>query len=589
MSQPIEDYALIGDGRTAALVGRDGSLDWLCWPRFDSEACFAKLLGTAEHGSWSINPAQPARVTRRYLADTLVLQTEFETDTGAVSLLDFMPVGAAGSSVIRIVIGQRGSVPMRTMLAPRFDYGALMPWVEPCADGVVARAGADAMVLRAPVAFAASPRGASAQFSVGSGQRLAFVLSYGASHAPLPARLDAEGALTDTTGYWQRWIGRFERPTQWPDAVRRSLLTLRALIHQPTGALIAAPTTSVPEQAGGTSNWDYRYCWLRDTTFTLTALLNAGYHEEAAAWRDWILRAIAAEPSKMQVVYRVDGTRDVSERTIDWLPGYHWSAPVRIGNVAAHQHQGDVYGEVIDALELATRAGIPQSAHGMHVERAIIEHLEQVWNTAGQGLWESRGEPRHYTYARVMAWVGVDRFLRSAARHGHGEPQLLERLRALRTRIHAEVCREGYDSRRSRFVQHYGSQALDASLLLLPLVGFLPVEDPRMAGTIAAIEQELMQDGLVMRQAPHGRPGQGAFLACSCWLADCQRLQGRVDAAGATLERVLAVRNDVGLLAEEYDTGARALCGNFPQAFSHLALVNTALAFSGPMLQRGGG
>jgi len=589
MSQTIEDYALIADGATAALIGRDGSLDWLCWPRFDSEACFAKLLGHGEHGSWSIAPVEPATVTRRYMTDTMVLQTEFETSTGAVNLVDFMPIGAAAPSVIRLLIGRRGSVTMRTALAPRFNYGALMPWIEPCDDGIVARAGANAVVLRAPVALATCPGGASAEFTVGNGQRLAFVLSFGAAHAPLPAPLDAQSALTDAIGYWQRWIERFNRPTHWPDAVRRSLLTLRALTYQPTGGLIAAPTTSLPEQAGGTSNWDYRYCWLRDSTFTLTALLNAGYHDEAAAWRDWILRAIAAEPSKMQIMYRVDGTRDVSEHTLGWLPGYHWSPPVRIGNVAAGQHQVDVYGEVIDAMELATRAGIAQSAHGKHVELGIIEHLERVWNTAGPGLWESRGEPRHYTYSRVMAWVGVDRFLRSAARHGHGDAQLLERLRGLRGQIHEQVCNEGYDSRLRRFVAHYGSQSLDASLLLLPLVGFLPVEDPRVASTIAAIEQELMQDGLVMRQAPAERPGQGAFLACTCWLADCQRLQGRIEEACASIERVLMVRNDVGLLAEEYDTGAHALCGNFPQAFSHLAVVNAALAVSGPMLQRGGG
>jgi GH15 family glucan-1,4-alpha-glucosidase len=464
-----------------------------------------------------------------------------------------------------------------------------MPWLEPRADGFVARIGPDLVVLYAPVPVSADPRSTSTQFPVSMGQQLAFVLSYGASNAPAPERLDPQAALADTAGYWQRWIEHFERPTHWPDAVRRSLLTLRALTHQPTGALLAAPTSSLPERPGGADNWDYRYCWLRDSTFTITALLNAGYREEAAAWRDWILRAVGAEPSKMQIMYRVDGGRDVRERAIDWLPGYRGATPVRVGNAAAYQHQVDVYGEVIDALELATRAGIPQTEHGRHVERAVVEHLEKVWNTAGQGLWESRDEPRHYTYSRVMSWVGVDRFLRSAARHGHGEPRLLQRLRALRTQIHAEVCREGYDARLGRFVPHYGSQSLDASLLLLPLVGFLSVEDARMAGTITSIERELMQDGLVMRQAPHERPGQGAFLACTCWLADCQRMQGRTVQARETLERVLALRNEVGLLAEEYSTSANRLCGNFPQAFSHLALINAALAFSGPMLQRGGG
>jgi GH15 family glucan-1,4-alpha-glucosidase len=590
MSAPIENYALIGDGRTAALVGRDGSLDWLCWPRFDSAACFARLLGNDEHGHWSIAPAQPvAAVTRRYLDGTLVLETDFETDTGAVRLTDFMPVGTVASSVVRLVAGLRGRVTMRLEAALRFDYGALMPWIEPRPDGFVARAGADLVALRAPVAIHTDQRRSHAEFCVSGGQRLFFVLSHGASTAPVPAALDAQRALTDTCTYWQHWIARFERPTDWPEAVRRSLLTLRALIHQPTGGLVAAPTTSLPEQPGGSLNWDYRYCWLRDSTFTLTALLNAGYREEAAAWRDWILRALGAEPGKMQVVYRVDGSRDVFERSIGWLPGYQLSAPVRVGNAAACQHQVDIYGEVIDAMELATRAGIAQTPHGMHAERGIVEHLEQIWNTAGQDLWESRAPPQHYTYSRVMAWVGVDRFLRSATRHGHGDASLLERLRGLRARIHDEVCREGYDVRRCRFVQHYGGRELDASLLLLPLVGFLPVGDPRMAGTIRAIEQELLQDGLVIRQPAGAQSEQSAFLACSCWLADCQRLQGRIAEARETLERVLAVRNDVGLLAEEYRTGARALCGNFPQAFSHLALINAALAFGGPMLQRGGG
>jgi len=490
---------------------------------------------------------------------------------------------------VRIVLGLRGSVRMRCELGLRFDYGRLMPWVEAQKSGFSARVGPDRVLFRAPTPIVADHRGACASFSVAAGERLAFVLTHGLSSEPDSEPPDAERALGATRAYWRDWIGQFNRPVDWPEAVRRSLLTLRALIYESTGALVAAPTTSLPEKPGGSLNWDYRYCWLRDSTFALTALLNAGFHREAIAWRDWILRAVAAEPAKLHILYRVDGGRCSGERRIDWLPGYRWATPVRVGNEAADQHQVDVFGELIDTMELATRAGLPQSEQGRHVERGIVECLEGVWSTAGQGLWESRGEARHYTYSRVMAWVGVDRFIRSATRYGHADERMLERLRALRTRIHGEVCREGYHAGLGTFVQHYGGQELDASLLLLPLVGFLPADDPRMARTIAAIERDLTREALVLRNRPHGSEPQGAFLACTCWLADCLHMQGRTAQAREALERVLALGNELGLLSEEYNIDGRHLSGNFPQALTHLSVVNTALGLCGPVLQRGGG
>lgn len=590
MSKLIEDYALISDCRSAGLIARDGSLDWLCWPRFDSAACFAALLGTEQHGCWSLAPAAPhPRSTRRYLEDTLILESEYQSDEGAVRLVDFMPIDVQPPALVRLAIGLHGGVQMRMRFAPRFDYGSVAPWMEQTAeDTVVAHRGPDVLLLHAPVPLRIEAGEVRAAFLLQAGQRLGFVLRYATATDPLPAPLAVEALLPHTADHWRSWIGRFERDTQWPQAVRRSLLTLRALIHEPSGALVAAPTTSLPEKPHGKLNYDYRYTWLRDSTFTLTALLNAGYRDEASRWRDWILRAIGGEPGKMRVLYRMDGSRDMAEHCIDWLPGYRGATPVRIGNAAAYQHQMDIYGEVIDAMELATRAGIPQTAHGIQVERGIVEHLERVWDEPGEGLWETRGEERRYTYSQVMAWVGVDRFLRSAARHGQADDASLGRLAALRERIRAQIMRRGFDTRLGHFVRYYGGSELDASLLLMPLVGFIRADDPHMASTIAAIENELMEDGFVMRQrAQKGR--QGAFLACTCWLADCLRLQGREQEARAALERVLAVSNDVGLLSEEYDPSARQLCGNFPQAFSHLAVVNAALGFSGPLLQRGGG
>ena len=586
-SQPIEDYGLIGDGKTAALIGRNGSLDWLCWPGFDSEACFSALLGTHDNGRWLIAPVDfEGPATRRYQADTVVLETDFKTASGAVRVIDFMPPGGRTSSVIRIVVGLHGKVTMRLALTLRFDYGRLMPWVEPRQDGFTAKVGPHTVSLQSPVGILIDHSGTTAEFVISEGQRLPFILSYGALEEA--DRLNPEALLADTQGYWRAWMGRFTKSTEWPAAVRRSLLTLRALIDHATGGLVAAPTTSLPETPGGALNWVYRFCWLRDATFTVAALVNAGYRQEATEWRDWILRAVGAEPSTLRIMYHVDGRQCASERTLDWLPGYRWAVPVRIGNAAATQRQVDVYGELIDAMEFSTRAGIPQSDHGRHVEREIVTHLESIWDTAGQGLWESRKEPRHYTYSRVMAWVGVDRFLHSAERYGHAAPKTIERLRELRREIHAEICREGYDPGLGTFVQHYGSQELDASLLLLPIVGFLPADDPRMARTISAIENDLVRDGLVFRTLSELNSGQGAFLPCTCWLADCRRMQGRVDEAREALERVLSVGNDLGLLSEEYNLKGRHLSGNFPQALTHLAVLNTALSLGENVQHRGG-
>ena len=595
MSNPIEDYALIGDGETAALVSRTGSVDWLCWPRFDDDACFAALLGTPEHGRWLIAPAGTIRATqRRYQHDTLVVETDLETEDGAVRLIDFMPPREDVAALVRIVVGLRGKVAMRSELRLRFDYGSLAPWCEAIESGVVAKVGPDLVVLRAPVPIRLHEHYQEAVFEVSEGERVAFVMSYGPSTQPVPAPLDAEAALAATQGYWREWIGRFDdAKTRWPAEVRRSLITLKAMIHRPSGGLVAAPTTSLPEAPGGQMNWDYRYCWLRDATFTLGALLNAGYHEEAAAWRDWLLRAIAGAPERMRIMYRVDGARHLSEWEVDTLPGYRYASPVRIGNAASTQHQIDVYGEVLDCLALARQGGLEASTQEKAVQVRIVEHLERVWNTVGSGVWESRETPRQYTYSKAMAWVGVDRvlrFLQSDEGRDGADPILVERLSVLRGTIHDEVCREGWNEGLGSFTQYYGGQEIDASLLLMPLVGFLPADDPRMLATIETIRRELTEDGLVRRMnAKPGETAEGAFLACSCWMADCLSLLGRHEEARTQFERVLAVCNDVGLLAEEYNVPGHHQAGNFPQALTHLAVVNTALGLSGPVLHRGGG
>ena len=593
MSSPIEDYALIGDGQTAALVNRNGSIDWLCWPRFDSDACLCALLGTKEHGRWLLAPQAGGRsVRRRYEDDTLVLETETTTDTGVVRVIDFMPIREGDlSSVVRIVVGLSGSVAMRMDLRLRFDYGAIQPWCEFEAKKLTATIGPDRVTLASPVQLDVRNDAATAEFVVAQGQRLAFVLSYTPSDKTTDPEPEPERALDETRAYWLGWIAVFDATrTKWPALVKRSLITLRAMAHAKTGGLVAAPTAGLPEMPGGSLNWDYRYCWLRDSTFTLGALANAGFKQEAAAWRNWLLRAIGGSPDKMRIMYRVDGSRHLGERTVDGLPGYRDARPVRVGNAASTQHQVDVYGEVLDCLSFARRAGIEVTPQQADIEARIVDHLAEVWDTPGSGVWESRSEPRQYTYSKVMAWVGVDRVLSDGVAQGSLSAERKAQLETLRQTIHDNVCHEGWNAGLGTFTQSYGNQVLDASLLLLPLVGFLPASDPRIAATISKIASELSEGGLIRRKkAKVDGPNEGAFLACSFWMADCLVLQGRRDEAEAQFERVVALANDVGLLSEEYDVPARHLAGNFPQALTHLALVNTALGLSGSVLNRAGG
>jgi len=577
----IEDYALIGDCESAALVGRDGSIDWLCWPRFDSAACFAALLGDAQHGRWKIGC--DARTTkRRYRPDTLILETEFETDTGAVTLVDFMPIRGTQSDLVRTLVGRRGRVAMEMELILRFDYGASVPWVTRFADGNGIRAisGPDKVVLCAPVPLENRDMRTRARFEVEAGQTLSFVLTYGPSHLEIPPPVDPSRALGETERYWRDWTGRCTATGPWAGDVRRSLITLKALTYAPTGGMVAAPTTSLPERLGGVRNWDYRYCWLRDATLTLLAFLDAGFHEEARSWREWLVRAVAGSPDQMQIMYGIAGERRLPEWEIGWLRGYERSAPVRVGNAAASQLQLDVYGELIDALYQACKSGLARDDVAWGLQLALLEHLERAWVEPDAGIWEVRGPPRHFTYSKVMAWVAFDRAVKMV--EGLGLPGPVERWRELRDRIHRDVCERGYSERRGAFVQSYGFEELDAALLLIPITGFLPATDPRVLGTVDAIQRELTVDGLVQRYLTHegldGLPhGEGVFLACSFWLADNLCLQGRHDEARELFERLLGLANDVGLLAEEYDPVARRFLGNFPQAFSHIALVNTAL------------
>jgi GH15 family glucan-1,4-alpha-glucosidase len=589
MASQIQDYGLVGNGETAALISRDGSVDFLCWPRFDSDACFCALLGDRQNGFWRIAPeAQVKEIQRRYRGDTLVLETTFDTVSGTVRLLDFMPMRGHHSSLVRIVEGVRGLVPMRLELRLRFDYGLMPPWSQRNEDCFVADVGPDLVAFHAATPIDTEGPDASARFTVAVGQRFAFTLSYGSSSEPPPKQPDPEIALKATIQFWQDWIGRFDKPCRWPKAVKRSLITLKALVHQRTGGLIAAATLGLPEVPGGSMNWDYRYCWLRDATFTLSVLLNAGYKEEATRWRDWILRAVAGRPEKLQVVYRLDGARRLNEWAVKWLRGYEASTPVLVGNEAATQRQLDIYGELLDSMHVAARGGIERIDRGIQVETALVEHLETVWDQPCSDIWESRGDPQRYTYSQAMAWVGVTQFLRGARTHRGASEDMLRRLEALRGRIHQEVCRRGFDASRGHFVDYYGSKRLDASLLLLPMVNFLPVDDPRMAGTIAAVERELMDGGLVRRKPPkNDGHDEGAFLVCSCWLSDCMAKQGRHEDARAMLERVIDLSNEVGLLSEEYHVPTRRLIGNIPQALTHLGVVNTALGLSGPILERG--
>jgi GH15 family glucan-1,4-alpha-glucosidase len=584
---PIEDYALIGDCTTAALVSRAGAVDWLCWPRFDSAACFAALLGTPEHGSWRIAAAHPRpRIHRTYRDGTAVLETMFATPEGEVALIDFMPVGQAGSHLVRLVQGRAGRVDMVMRLALRFDYGAAVPWVIGLAGepGIVAVAGPDMTVLRTPVALRGEGLTTVAEFAVAAGETVPFVLTHGASHLPPPPAIDALAALPRTEGFWRDWSARGSYRGPDRPAVQRSLITLKALTYAPTGGIVAAPTTSLPEALGGGRNWDYRYCWLRDATLTLLALMGGGYFEEAQAWRDWLHRSIAGSPEQIQIMYGLAGERHLVEWEADWLPGYQGARPVRIGNAAHDQLQLDVYGEVADALHQARAGGLAAVSESWQLQRKLTSHLADIWDQPDEGIWETRGGRRHFTHSKVMAWVAIDRAVRSAERFGLDGP--LDRWRALRATMHASICERGFDRGRNSFTQSYGSRELDASLLLIPLVGFLPPTDPRVRGTLAAIERDLLVDGFVRRyDTADGKdglaPGEGAFLACSFWLADNYVLQGRLSEARALFDRLLALRNDVGLLAEEYDPQARRQVGNFPQAFSHIALVNTALKLAG--------
>jgi GH15 family glucan-1,4-alpha-glucosidase len=582
----IEDYALIGDCQTAALVGRDGSIDWLCWPRFDSGACFAALLGKPEHGRWKIAPFGDVKETRRaYRRDTLILETEFETAEGACTLIDFMPVREQDSDLVRMVVGRRGRVTMELELILRFDYGASVPWVTrlPDGEGIRAVVGPDMVVLHSPVPMRGRDFTTVARFEIAAGQKLAFVLIYCASHSPLPKRIDPEERLAYTEEFWNKWCRRCSVGGEWAEPMRRSLITLKALTYAPTGGLVAAPTTSLPEKIGGVRNWDYRYCWVRDATLTLLALMNAGYYEEASAWREWLVRAVAGAPSQMQIMYGIAGERRLPEWKIDWLPGYEGAAPVRIGNAAAAQLQLDVYGEVMDVLHQGRKVGLETHEPAWDLQRALLDHLEKVWQEKDEGLWEVRGPRRHFTYSKIMCWVAFDRAVRAVEQFGRRGP--VERWREMRSRIHDDVCRRGFRKSLGSFVQSYGSNALDASLLLIPNTGFLPCSDPRVKGTIEAIQRELTVEGFVQRyrtrRALDGLPpGEGVFLACSFWLVDALCMLGRYDEARVLFERLLALRNDVGLLAEEYEPASGRHLGNFPQAFSHIALVNSAMNLS---------
>jgi GH15 family glucan-1,4-alpha-glucosidase len=581
----IEDYALIGDCETTALVGRDGSIDWLCWPRFDSGACFAALLGSSEHGRWLIAPVSPeVRVKRRYRPDTLVLETRLETESGIATLIDFMPPRGAHSHLIRIVTVKRGSVSFTTELVIRFGYGEIVPWVTKIAKGGVrAVAGPDMLLLQTSVEVRGRNLKTVGNFTVKEGETVTFVLSHGPSHLPDPPAIDPLKLLQETEQFWLDWAAKCQISGPWSQAVKRSLITLKALTYAPTGGLVAAPTISLPEQLGGQRNWDYRYCWLRDATLTLLAFMNTGYYDEARAWLAWLLRAVAGSPDQMQIMYGIAGERQLTEFELPWLPGYENAAPVRIGNEAHRQMQLDVYGELLDALHQARKGSLAPNESGWALQLAILAHLEQSWRKPDHGIWEVRSERKHFTYSKVMAWVAFDRAIKSVENFHLKGPT--DRWRELRQEIHAEICHRGFDAELGSFVRSYGAKDVDASLLLLPTVGFLPPTDPRIRGTVAMIERTLVQNGLVRRydtaQSDDGLPpGEGMFLACSFWLVDAYVLLGRHEDARRLFERLLALRNDLDLLSEEYDAKAGRLVGNFPQAFSHLALVNSACNLS---------
>jgi GH15 family glucan-1,4-alpha-glucosidase len=582
---PIEDYALLGDLHTAALVGRDGAIDWLCLPRFDTPACFAALLGEEDAGTWRLAPAAGGAASRRaYRSETLVLESEWDTPDGTVRVIDCMPPRDESASVVRVVQGVSGRVPMRMDLLLRFDYGHVVPWVRREGEDLKAVAGPDAVWLRTPVRLRGEDRRTVAEFEVESGQCIPFVLSHNASHLPRPKPVDAEAVVADTERFWTEWVSDCRYSGKWAADVRRSLVVLKALTYAPTGGILAAATTSLPERLGGSRNWDYRYCWLRDATFTLQALLGTGYVTEARAWREWLVRAVAGDPADLQSMYGVDGRRRLPEHELPWLPGYEKSAPVRIGNSAAGQFQLDVWGEVLDGLHLAREAGLATDESAWDVQLALLDYLESHWDEPDNGLWEMRGARKHFVHSKVMAWAGVDRAVRTVEHHQLDGP--LDKWRALRDEIHSDVCANGYDSERNTFTQYYGSEALDAALLLIPRAGFLAWDDRRVIGTIEAVQAELDKGELLLRYDPEksddGVEGhEGVFLAGSFWLADALTGIGRTRQATDLFERLLSLRNDVGLLSEEYDPVNQRQLGNTPQAFSMVGLINTARHLSG--------
>ncbi|MFE3453566.1 glycoside hydrolase family 15 protein [Nonomuraea sp. NPDC059194] len=582
----IEDYALIGDMQSAALVGRDGSIDWLCLPRFDSPACFAALLGKESNGHWWLGPTgRPVADRRRYRGETLILETEYDTPTGTVRVIDFMPPRDRNPDVVRIVEGVSGTVEMSTQIRIRFDYGRIVPWVRRSDGHLQAVGGPDSVWLHSPVPLKGGDYAHRATFPVKAGERLSFVFTWNPSHEPMPRLISPDEHLVQTEELWDEWVSQCTYKGPWREAVVRSLITLKALTYSPTGGIVAAPTTSLPEDLGGVRNWDYRFCWLRDATMTLDALVGSGYLDEAASWRAWLLRAIAGRPQDLQIMYGVAGERRLPEMELGWLDGYEDSRPVRIGNGAVNQLQLDVYGEVMNCLYSSRTSGLAPDDRAWSIQRELLGYVEEHWDEPDEGLWEVRGPRRHFTHSKVMCWVAVDRAIRQVENFGRTGP--VERWREVRDRIHEEVCAKGYDETRNTFTQSYGSYEVDAALLLMPIVGFLPVDDPRVAGTVAAIERELLTDGFVLRYPVaadndvDGLPGgEGAFLACSFWLVEVMAMQGRTDEACALFDRLLTLRNDVGLLSEEYDPRYGRLVGNFPQAFSHVPLVHAARALS---------
>jgi GH15 family glucan-1,4-alpha-glucosidase len=592
----LEDYGFIGDMATAALVGRNGSIDWWCVPRFDSAACFAGLLGTDDNGCWRIAPqGEPLLGVQRYRGDTLILETEFSTPTGTVRLVDCLPPHG-GNQIVRLVQGVGGEVAMEMRLIIRFDYGSTVPWVRHQGDMLNAIAGPNALVLRCPVPTHGEDLTTVARFTVRSGDRIPFVLQWYESHNPVPVPINAEQCIAAAEEYWLKWSARCTYRGPWREAVMRSLITLKALVYAPTGGIVAAPTTSLPENLGGVRNWDYRYCWLRDATFTLFSFLEAGYTDEAVAWIDWLLRAVAGDPAKLQIMYGAAGERALPELELTHLAGYENSKPVRIGNAAATQFQLDVYGEVMDTMHKAATLGIPPGLDSWRLLRHLVGFTAENWKLPDEGIWEMRGPRRHFTHSKVMAWVALDRGIKIAEQFGlEGD---LATWRAAREEVHQSVCREGYNEQRKSFTQFYGSDQLDASLLMMPLVGFLPANDPRMRNTIEAMQRDLVADGLVLRYHPQKSaaidglpPGEGTFLPCSFWLVDCLHLLGRSEEARELFEKLLRLRNSLGLLAEEYDTRYNRQVGNYPQAFSHVGLVNSAQNLSrgiGPADERAG-